>query len=65
MTCPETMALYLSLAAYVANAREIAGRLALDTDEPPFELVEAADCLDAAGDRMGPLLAGGCLHGPA
>lgn len=65
MTRPETMALYLSMATYVANAREIAGRLALETDEPPFELVEVADFLDAAGDRVGPLVAGGCSHEPA
>lgn len=65
MTRPDTMALYLSMAAYVANALQIANRLALETDEPPFELVELADYLDAAGDRVGPLVAGSGIHEPA
>ena len=65
MTGPDTVAMYLSMAGYVANARQIVGRLALETDQPPFELVELAEYLDAAGERVGPLVAGSSVHEPA
>lgn len=60
----ETMALCLLLHTAVTGARGLVTRLALATDAPPFGLVEAADYLDEAGDRVAAIVASGGDHDP-
>lgn len=60
----DIMALSLLLHTAITGARRVASRLALATDAPPFGLVEAADHLDEAGDRVAAIIATGGDHAP-
>jgi len=62
----DSMALCLLLHTALSGAAALVARLALATDMPPFGLVESADHLDEAGDRVAAIIViEGDHHGPA